>query len=123
MDISLVAAKILGIYLVVGGLMVIFRGKTLPHLLKDFFGHPAIVYLTGVILVTLSSLVLLQNNVWDGSWRGIVTVLSWLVLIKGLSYIFFPEMLQKMVTKKLLDSVSFYGLIAVVAGIYLFYIV
>ncbi len=122
MDISLVAAKILGIYLVVGGLMAIFRGKTLPHMLKDFFGHPAVVYLTGVILVFLSSLLLIQNNIWDGSWRTIVTVVTWLVLIKGLSYIFFPEMMQKMVTKKLLDSVSLYGLIAVIVGVYLFYL-
>lgn len=117
MDISLVA-KVLGIYLVVGGLFVIFRGKTLPHLLKDFFGHPAIVYLTGVILVFLSSLVLLQ----DKALGSLVTVLAWLVLAKGLSYIFFPEMLQKMVTKKLLDTVSTYGIIAIIAGVYLFYV-
>jgi len=91
-------------------------------MLKDFFGHPAVVYLTGVILVFLSSLLLIQNNIWDGSWRTIVTVVTWLVLIKGLSYIFFPEMMQKMVTKKLLDSVSLYGLIAVIVGVYLFYL-
>lgn len=116
MDISLVA-KVLGVYLVVGGLFTIFRGKTLPHMLKDFFGHPAIVYLTGVILVFLASLALLQ----DKELSSLVSLFVWLVLIKGLSYIFFPEMLQKMVTKKLLDTVSTYGLIAVVAGVYLFF--
>ena len=118
MDISLVIAKVLGVYLVIGGLMVIFRGKTLPHLMKDFFGHPAVVYLTGVILVFLASLMLLQGK----ALSTLITVFAWLVLIKGLSYIFFPEMLQKMVTKKLLDSVSLYGLIAVVGGVYLFYL-
>ena len=120
MDISLVAAKVLGAYLVIGGLFVIFRGKTIPHLLKDFFDHPAVVYLSGVILTFLSSLLLIQNNVWDGTWRTLVTVLAWLVLIKGLCYLFFPEVLQKMVTKKLLESVSLYGLIALVAGLSLF---
>jgi len=115
MDISLVA-HVLGVYLIVSGLFIIFRGKTLPHLLKDFFGHPAIVYLTGVILVFLSALVLLQSE----AVNSLVTVLAWLVLIKGLSYLFFPEMLQKMVTKKLLDTVSTYGVIAIIAGVYLF---
>lgn len=115
MDISLIA-KVLGVYLVVGGLFVIFRGKTIPHLLKDFFGHPAVVYLTGVILVFLAALVLLQDTVLS----PLVTVLVWFVLAKGLAYIFFPEMLQKMVTKRLLDSVSLYGVIAIVAGVYLF---
>ncbi|MFA6519623.1 MAG: hypothetical protein WCT41_02250 [Candidatus Paceibacterota bacterium] len=122
MALTLLAAKILGIYLVVGGLMVIIRGKTLPHLMKDFFGHPAVVYLTGVILITLSSVYLLQKNVWDGSWRTIITVLMWATLVKGLSYIFIPGALEKMVNKKLFDFVSLYGLIAIAGGIYLFYL-
>lgn len=117
MDISLIA-KVLGIYLVVGGMFAIFRGKTLPHMLKDFFGHPAVVYLTGVILVFLASLVLLQNK----ELGTLVSLFVWLVLVKGLSYIFFPEVLQKMVTKKLLDTVSTYGLVAVAVGAYLFYL-
>ena len=58
MDTTLLVAKILGIYLVISGLFLLIRGKSIPHLLKDFFNHPAIVYLTGVILVFLSSLYL-----------------------------------------------------------------
>jgi hypothetical protein len=123
MEISLLVAKILGIYLVVSGLFLLFRGKTVPHMLKDFFGHPAIVYLTGVILVFLSTLLLLQGNVWDGTWRSVITVFAWLVMLKGLAYIFVPDMLHKMVNKKLMESVSIYGLIAIVAGLCLFFIV
>ena len=122
MDISLVAAKILGTYLIISGLFLIFRGKTVPGLLKDFFGHPAVVYLTGIILIFLSSLLLIQNNVWDGSWRTVITIFAWLVMVKGIAYIFIPETLQKMVTKKILGMLNFYGLIAIVAGLSLFYI-
>ncbi|MFA5942495.1 MAG: hypothetical protein WC798_02370 [Candidatus Paceibacterota bacterium] len=123
MDISLVAAKILGTYLVVSGLFLIFRGKTVPRLLKDFFDHPAIVYLTGVILIFLSSLLLVQNNVWDGSWRTVITIFSWLVLLKGVSYILFPDALHKMVSKKILNApFNVYGLIALAGGLFLFYL-
>jgi len=122
MDISLFAAKILGAYLIISGLFLIFRGKTIPHLLKDFFGHPATVYLTGIILVFLSLLLLIQNNVWDGSWRTIITVLAWLVLLKGLAYIFVPQTLHRMITKRLLATLNLYGLIAVIGGVALFYI-
>jgi uncharacterized protein YjeT (DUF2065 family) len=123
MAIALIASKVLGVYLVVSGLFLIFRGKTVPNLLKDFFGHPAIVYLTGVILVFLSTLLLLNNNVWDSSWRMIVTILGWLVLLKGLAYIFIPESLHRMVNRKILGSLSLFGVIAVAAGVYLFYLV
>ena len=122
MEISLVAAKILGLYLVVSGLFMIFRGKTLPHMMKDFFDHPAVLYLAGVILIFLSSLFLLQGNIWDGTWRTIITIVAWATLIKGVVYILAPEMLRQMVTKKLMDTVNLYGIVAIIAGVYLFYI-
>ena len=122
MDISIVAAKIVGLYLVISGLFLMFRGKTIPNLLKDFFGHPAVVYLTGVILIFLSGVFLIQNNIWDGTWRTLITILSWLVLIKGIAYIFAPEALHKMITKKALSSLNVYGLVAIVAGVLLFYV-
>ena len=122
MEISLVAAKILGLYLVVSGLFMVFRGKTLPHMIKDLFDHPAVLYLAGVILIFLSSLFLLQGNIWDGTWRTIITIIAWATLIKGVVYILAPEMLRQMVTKKLMDTVNLYGIVAIIAGVYLFYI-
>ena len=122
MEISLIVAKILGTYLIVSGLFLIFRGKTVPHLLKDFFGHPAIVYLTGVILIFLSSFLLVLNTVWDGTWRTIITVLAWFVFIKGLFYLFAPETLHRMVTKQFLGALNLYGLVAIVFGLFLFYV-
>jgi len=120
MDIALVAAKILGVYMIVSGLFLVLRGKTVPHLLQDFFNHPAIVYLTGVILIFLSTLFLLQYNVWDGTWHTVITLFGWMVLGKGIAYILFPEMLHRLVTKKLLDSVNFFGIITFIAGVLLF---
>ncbi|MDP1707156.1 MAG: hypothetical protein Q8L30_01210 [bacterium] len=122
MEISLIAAKILGLYLVVSGLFMVFRGKTLPHMIKDLFDHPAILYLAGVILIFLSSLFLLQGNIWDGTWRTVVTIIAWATLIKGVAYILAPDMLRQMITKKLMDAVNLYGVIMVIAGVYLFYI-
>jgi uncharacterized protein YjeT (DUF2065 family) len=121
MDISLVAAKILGTYLIVSGLFLLFRGKTVPHMLKDFFDHPAIMYLAGVLLVFFSSLMLILGNVWDGTWRTLVTILVWLVLLKGVAYILMPEVFRKLVNKTILGSLNLYGLVAVGAGFFLFY--
>jgi uncharacterized protein YjeT (DUF2065 family) len=122
MDISLVVAKILGTYLVISGLFLMIRGKTVPHLLKDFFDHPAVVYLTGIILVFLSSLFLIQNNTWDGTWRTLITILMWVVFLKGAGYVLFPEALHRMVSKKALGSLNLYGLIAILAGVFFFYL-
>ena len=122
MDIPLVAAKVLGTYMVISGLFLIFRGKTIPHLLKDFFGHPAIVYLAGVVLIFLSASYLIQSNIWDGTWRTILTLFAWLILLKGAAYILMPSALHKMVSKRVLETLNLYGLIAMIIGLSLFYV-
>jgi hypothetical protein len=120
METPLIVAKILGVYLVVSGLFLIIRGKTVPSLMRDFFNHPAIVYLAGVILIFLSTLFLLEHNIWDGTWRSVVTLFAWATFVKGLLYILAPRMLEQMVTKKMFGALNLWGVIAIIAGLSLF---
>ena len=122
MEISLVVAKVLGTYFIISGVFLLFRGKTLAAMIKDLFDHPAILYITGAMLVILSSLFLVEHNTWDGTWRTIITLFAWATLLKGTMYILAPEVLHKMVTKKLLDSISVYGVVIVAVGLSLFYV-
>ncbi len=123
MEITLIVTKVLGVYLVISGLFLLFRGKTVPNLLKDFFGHPAFVYLTGAILLFLSTIYLIDNNVWDGTWKTVITVFMWAVFAKGVGYMLFPELLHRIVSKKLLGALNLYGIIAIFAGLALYSIV
>jgi len=75
------------------------------------------------VLVFLSTLYLLTgNNVWDGSWRMLITIIMWLVFIKGVAYILAPNIVAKMAKRMAMDSINLYGIIAIAAGIYLFYL-
>ena len=120
MDITLLVAKVFGIYLVVSGLVLVFKGQTLAQILKDFFDHPAVVYLAGVILIFLSSIYLLQYNIWQGMPQTLVTIFVWLIFIKGLLYIFFPNKLNELVAQKFKGPLVVYGVLAVFFGLYLF---
>jgi len=122
MDITILVAKVLGVYLVVAGLFLLIKGKTIPHLLKDFFDHPAIVYLTGIILIFLSSMYLIQYNIWDGGWKTVVTVFIWLVMLKGFTYIFFPKVLSEINVQKFRGAFGAYGVIAIILGLYIFFL-
>jgi len=123
MDTTILVAKVLGIYLIVSGLFLILKGKTVPHLLRDFFDHPAVVYLTGAILIFLSSIYLIQYNIWNGTWQTLITLFVWLVMLKGLTYILFPKMLSEIVVKKFKNSFGVYGVVAIAIGLYLFFLV
>lgn len=120
MDITILVSKVLGIYLIVAGLFIIVRGKTIPHLLRDFFDHPAVCYLTGIILIFLSSMYLIQYNIWDGTWKTLITIFIWLVGIKGLIYVFTPQTLSEITIKKFRGLFTIFGIIAIIVGIYLF---
>ena len=66
---------------------------------------------------------LIQYNVWNGKWQTLITVFAWLVMLKGLIYVFNPKMLNEIAVKKFKKGFAIYGLIAVVVGVYLFFIV
>lgn len=122
MDVTVLTLKILGVYLVISGLFLLFKGKTVPHLLKDFFDHPATVYLTGIILVFLSTMYLIQYNIWDGTWKTLVSLFAWVILVKGLVYIFSPKSLSHGVIGKNKIAFGLYGVVAIVVGLYMFFL-
>ena len=124
MDTSILFIKILALYFVVSGLFLLFRGKTLPFILKDFFDHPAIVFLTGVILLFLGGGVLIQNyiNASDSIVQVLVIIFGWLVFLKGLSYIFMPKTLEKISLKKFNSWFGVLGVFMVILGVVLFFV-
>ncbi|MBN2093912.1 MAG: hypothetical protein JW740_00855 [Candidatus Zambryskibacteria bacterium] len=122
MDILVLTSKILGVYLVISGLFLVIKTKTVHDVLKDFFKHPATTYLTGIILIFLSTMYLIQYNLWVKDWITVVTVFAWLVLLKGLTYVFIPGTLKNMVVKNK-SWFKFWGLLSIIIGIYLFFFI
>ncbi len=122
MDITIVVARLLGLYLIVSGLFLVFRGKTVTHLLKDFYDHEAIVYLTGTILIFLSSAYLIGHNIWNGNWETIITIIAWVVFLKGVSYIFIPRALNSLSIQRYKSLFGVYGFMTIIVGVTLFFL-
>ena len=120
MEFALIVAKVFAVYLVVSGAVLLFKGKTLPLILKDFFAHPAVVYLTGIILICVGAVLLFRYNVWDNTWRSFATAFGWLALLKGLAYVFFPNVLSEFPVQKMRGWFGAIGVVLIIAGILLF---
>ncbi len=121
MEFTIIVLKVFAIYLIVSGAFLLFKGKTLPLLLRDFFEHSATVYLTGVILVFLGSVLLVQyDRLSDETLPTVVWILGVMALVKGLTYIFFPKVLADFPIKQFRGWLGFIGIVLIVAGIYLF---
>lgn len=114
MEISSTIPSILGAYLLVSGIFLITKGKTLPTILRDFFDHKAVVFLAGAILIFLGGA--LAFDKMAETW---IRILGSAILLKGAIYILAPEIFEKMNFFKIKQNLFFFGLIAIVAGIYL----
>lgn len=107
--------KALSIYLVVSGLFVLLRGKTLPLVLKDLIDHRAVMWLAGLLLIIIGSPLVFGTN--DSLF---VTVIGWLIIVKGALYIFAPELFTRFVFKIARPFLVFLSLIIILFGLFLY---
>jgi len=83
-------AKLWGFYLIIVPLALLLR----PRHIKQLFAlaeQPAALFLLGMFNVVIGTAILLAYNTFDGGLKTIITILGWVVLVKGLAYLFFPK--------------------------------
>lgn len=90
MDISIFLAQVFGLYFVIAGLAMIIRPRAVETLVvtlakRDF------IFVSGFIALFIGVPLVLLHNVWDGSWRVAVTIIVWLILLKGVFRLFMPD--------------------------------
>ena len=90
METTLFLATVIGLYFLVIGLHMALRGKELRGLFEAFADNRPLTYLTSVFALILGLLLVVSHNVWVAGWPVIVTLLSWLVLIKAVAYLLLP---------------------------------
>lgn len=124
MEHSLFLAKLVGLYTVViclAGIVNRHHWRALvnelnqaPHLMGMFAGSIALLF--GLFII-------LTHNVWTPDWRGLITLMGWVGILKGLLRLFFMDWLMR-VSKSIVDG-SWYMLVMVVflvIGAYLTYV-
>lgn len=119
MEITLLIAKVLGVYFLVSGVFVVTHQKTLGLLLREFFGSRAMTFIVGAILLLGGSLIVFVNEAGK-DWLGLfVQIVGWAILIKGALYILVPERLHKMVRPWSRSTLSLMGIAVAAVGAYL----
>ena len=89
MALSLFLARFLGIILIIHCLAIIKNRKNIAGIAQHF--NPALIFISGFVSVILGTFLVLAHNLWVADWRVIITLLAWLILIKGILRLFFPE--------------------------------
>jgi hypothetical protein len=98
MSTSRYIARLMGPVLLVIGIGMIMgmlsEGDAYSSLLKELIGSRAIIYTTGVLALLAGVAVVNAHNLWVPDWRVIVTVLGWLLVVRGAMNLVFPLTVQ-----------------------------
>lgn len=122
-QISILIAKIASVVLLSAGVGLVLNKGYYKRMEEKFMQEAGVDYLAGIFTITIGCLILNYNNVWEASWAVVITLLGWIVLIKGISTLAFPKamkVLTKAVTKT--KMLKYYPAISIIFGLLLGYI-
>jgi hypothetical protein len=122
MDISLVLARFWGIILVVLCCSMLVNAKLYVRLVKRFQdGSVWFLYFFVVLVIGAVNVSLL--NKWQLDQKGLITLLGWGSLLKGLFGILLPDFSNRIIQKVNMSPMVIYpsGVIMLVVGCYLLF--
>lgn len=98
MELSILLAKIIGLILTLVALTLLLNRKNI-YLLFDIYKNPGAVFLTGLLEIFLGITFVLNHNIWTRDYRTVITIIGWMLLLRGLGRTFFPSRIPKLLKK------------------------
>lgn len=123
MELTTFLASVLGWYLVIVSLFMLFRREMLESVMKDILAQRALLFLFGLLTLIIGLLLVVSHNIWVMAWPVVITLIAWITLISGIVRLVFPELVIKMGYKQLQNThaLTAIGIIGFVLGLYLLF--
>jgi uncharacterized membrane protein len=115
---SVFLARLIGPVMLAVGIGVFVNGQVYRMLADEFLRSRALIYLSGLLTMSVGMALILTHNVWVANWPVLITVLGWLAAIGGAFRIVMPQGTEK-VGRAMLNSklgLTVAGAIWVAAG-------
>lgn len=90
MDNSLFLAKFWGWYLIIFFFILSFNPKRIKQIFKDLKDEKFLI-VTAFMAIIVGLLNILFHNIWEPSWKFIITIIGWASLFIGLALFVFPN--------------------------------
>jgi len=123
METSFLVAKLMGPVMLVIGLAMWLNGESFRAMAKEFLKSDALIFIAGLLALSLGVTLVVLHNVWAADWRVIITLFGWVSLAAGIVRLAFPGWLRdfamRFIEWKPLNAVA--GAIYVVLGAALTY--
>jgi len=98
---SIFLARLIGPVMALVGVSVLANEAAFRKLAQEFLRSPALIFLSGMILMPAGLAVVLSHNVWVANWTVIITLLGWIAVISNAMRVFAPDRATKLGKKVL----------------------
>lgn len=121
MNVDIFFAKLLGLYLLIVSLLWLFRKNELRASFKQSVGNSGFLALSGEIDLIFGLIIAIVHTYWEWSFVGIITVIGYLLILKGILRLAYPEKVKKCYAKMSDQGLIISLTIMLIVGAYLTY--
>ncbi len=92
--VTLILARILGLYLLAVGLSLILNPALYKRVYSEVVADRTFLFLGALLALIVGATVVSIHNYWVLAWPVIITVLGWWSLVKGFALLSFPDFVK-----------------------------
>ena len=96
MENAVILAKILGPLFLIIGVGLVANRRAYQELAAEFAASPSFLYLGGFIALAGGLIILQFYSAWPAAWPVVITILAWLMLIKGAVLLIAPAAMVRL---------------------------
>ncbi len=120
MDISIFFAQVLGIVLLIAGISLVANRKMANEAIEEMLRNKGVLWMAGFTGIVIGSVFVALNNVWSSGLTLLITIIGWLILLKGAFILIFPNAAVSLYRKCNKGNMLLWGgLAAIVLGLVL----
>jgi hypothetical protein len=120
MEVSILVAKILGITYGVLGLGILLNSAYYKKVFGELMKDSGFMFFGGITSLIVGFLIVNAHNVWVKDWTVVITIIGWMVLLKGVLIFVAPKFLIKF-SRPMLANTKVLGLGVLIGGLLIGY--
>jgi hypothetical protein len=98
---SIFLARLIGPVIVAIAVGVLANSALYRRAAEESLRNYLLIYLSGVLMLTAGLAVVLTHNVWAASWRVLITLIGWVIIVGGALRILVPDRLEPLARRML----------------------
>src|SRR5205085_2448371 len=91
MQTSVFLARLIGPVMLVVGIAIFLNRRAFRDMAEEFLASPALLFLSGLLVMPMGAAIVLTHNVWTADWRVLITLFGWLNAIGGAVRLLAPD--------------------------------